>query len=288
MEKLELYDHGQTPDRLSMQQGKELKGRLGEIWHESDNYPRYEGGAGASAREIKTALFNAAQDPERTCLTPLSVLAELRALCKDKSVYEYLQQEVVDGYHDHEAFVKQVEEAWLDLVDEEVRDSLGLVSEAQYLDMFERYVQHVMHWVKGEKLKNKVTGDYEKPSESLMTEMETVVMQKDQDRGEFRRGLISSIGAFKLDHPDDAVSYPKAFPDLFRRIRDHYFDERKKTLRKSAEKVLAWLSGDRKELGPKDLAQIDQALDALRKRYGYCDACAKDAIAFLVQRRYSS
>ncbi|HEY3451185.1 MAG TPA: serine protein kinase PrkA [Myxococcales bacterium] len=287
LEKLELYDHGETPDRLSMQQGNELKNHVGELWHESDNYPRYEGGAGASAREIKTVLFNAAQDPERACLTPLAVLAELKALCKDKSVYEYLQQEVVDGYHDHEEFVKLVEVAWLDLIDEEIRDSMGLVSEAQYLDMFERYVQHVSHWVKGEKLKNRVTGDNERPSEPIMTEMEAIVMPQDQDRGEFRRGLISSVGAFKLDHPNDAVSYPKAFPDLFRRIRDRYFDERKKTLRKNAENTLAWLNGDRKALNAKDVAQVESALDAMRERYGYCDACAKDTIAFLVKRRYA-
>ncbi|MGC4115377.1 MAG: serine protein kinase PrkA [Myxococcales bacterium] len=287
LEKLELYDHGETPDRLSMQQSKELKNHLGEIWHESDNYPRYEGGAGASAREIKTVLFNAAQDPERACLTPLAVLAELRSLCKDKSVYEYLQQEVVDGYHDHEEFVKLAESAWLDVIDDEIRDSMGLVSEAQYLEMFERYVQHVSHWVKGEKLKNKVTGDYERPSEPVMTELEAIVMPQDQDRGEFRRGLIGSIGAFKLDHPNDAMNYPKAFPELFRRIRDRYFDERKKTLRKYSENVLAWLAGDRKELNAKDVAQVESTLEAMRKRYGYCDACAKDTIAFLVKRRYA-
>jgi predicted Ser/Thr protein kinase len=232
-------------------------------------------------------LFNAAQDPERACLTPLAVLAELRSLCKDKSVYEYLQQEVVDGYHDHEEFVKLVESAWLDVIDEEIRDSMGLVSEAQYLEMFERYVLHVSHWVKGEKLQNRITGEYERPSEPIMTELEAIVMPQDQDRGEFRRGLISAIGAFKLDHPNDAVSYPKAFPELFRRIRDRYFDERKKTLRKGAENVLAWLAGDRKELSPKDVAQVEAALKTMRERYGYCEACAKDAIAFLVKRRYA-
>lgn len=288
LEKLELYDHAQTPDQLSMQQGRELKSHVAEIWHESDNYPRYEGGAGASARELKTVLFNAAQDPERACLTPLAVLAELRALCKDKSVYEYLQQEVVDGYHDHEEFVKLVESAWLEVIDEEIRDSMGLVSEAQYLEMFERYVLHVSHWVKGEKLQNKVTGEYEKPSEPVMTEMEAIVMPQDQDRGEFRRGLISSIGAFKLDHPDDAVSYPKAFPELFRRIRDRYFDDRKKQLRKYAENVLAWLAEDRKGLSDKDVAQVGGTLKTMRERYRYCDACAKDTIAFLVKRRYST
>lgn len=287
VEKLKLYDHGETPDRLSMQQGRELQSHVGEVWHESDTYPRYEGGAGASAREIKTALFNAAQDPESKCLTPLAVLAELKALCKDKSVYEYLQQEVVDGFHDHEEFVKLVEVEYLDLIDEEIRDSMGLVSEAQYKEMFERYVIHVSTWVKGEKLKNRVTGDYEKPNEHLMTEMEAVVMQKDQDRGEFRRGLITNIGAFKLDHPEGEMDYARAFPELFRRVRDHYFDERKKMLRRNAEKLLKLMADDRKDLSPKDISQAEEALKAMRDRFGYCDACARDAVVFLMKKRYA-
>ncbi len=74
VEKLKLYDSGETPDRLSLQEAKELKNHLADLYNESDTYPRYEGGSGASAREIKTALFNAAQNAEARCLTPLTVL----------------------------------------------------------------------------------------------------------------------------------------------------------------------------------------------------------------------
>src|SRR5439155_13365733 len=114
-------------------------------------------------------------------LHPLAVLKELASLCKDKSVYEFLQQEVVDGYHDHEEFVTLVESEWLDVVDQEVRDSMGLVSEKQYQELFERYVQTVSHWVKGKKVANKVTGQAEKPDEGRMAELEGFVMRKVED-----------------------------------------------------------------------------------------------------------
>ena len=81
---------------------------------------------------MKTAIVNAAQNPEYTCLTPQAVLEELEALSQDKSVYEFLQQEVVDGYHDHEEFVRVAEGEYLDVLDEEVREAMGLVSEKQY------------------------------------------------------------------------------------------------------------------------------------------------------------
>ncbi len=287
VEKLHLYEEGHPPDRLSQAQAKELKKALGDIYGESDAYPNYEGRSGASAREIKTALFNAAQNPNYKCLSALAVLEELEGLCKDKSVYEFLQQEVVDGYHEHEDFVKAAEREYLDVVDDEIRDSMGLVSEGQYRELVERYVQHVSHWVKGEKMRNRVTGDMERPDEARMGELEGIVMPKGEDASEFRRAVISQIGAHKVDHPDLALDYPRIFPDLFRRLRDHFFEERKRVVQKNAENVLRYLSEERAALSSKEQTQVESTLKVLTTKYGYCENCAKDTLLFLRRKRYA-
>lgn len=287
LEKLRLYDTGEAPDRLSLAQAKVLKKHAPDLYRESEVYPNYEGRSGASAREIKTALFNAAQAEGARCLTPLAVLAELEALCKDKSVHEFLQQEVVDGFHDHEEFVRVAEAEYLDVIDEEIRDSMGFVSESQYRELFVRYATIVSHWVKGEKVKNSITGEYEPPDEQRMAEIEKIVMPPGDDRRNFRRGLISAIGAFRLDHPDAAeIDYGAIFPDLFRRLRDHYFEERKRQLRRSREDVLRYLSDERGSLDEKARARVEGSLRTLRERYGYCEHCAQDAVLFLLRRRY--
>jgi predicted Ser/Thr protein kinase len=289
LEKLRLYDAGAAPDRLSLAEAKVLHAHAADLYRESDVYPNYEGRSGASAREIKTALFNAAQDPRARCLTPLVVLEELAAICRDKSVHDFLSQEVVDGYHDHEQFVRVVEAEYLDTIDDEIRDAMGLVSEAQYRDLFERYVTLVSHWVKGERLRNPVTGEYELPDEHRMVDIEKLVMPQGEDRKEFRRGLISAVGAFRLDHPDAAtIEYPAIFPDLFRRLRDHFFEERKRQLRRSREDVLRYLSDERGALDDKARLRVEDTLRNLRERYGYCEACAQDAVLFLLKRRYDA
>ncbi len=287
LEKLRLYDTGEAPDRLSLAQAKVLKKHAPDLYRESEVYPNYEGRSGASAREIKTALFNAGQAAGARCLTPLAVLEELEALCKDKSVHDFLQQEVVDGYHDHEEFVRVAEAEYLDLIDEEIRDSMGFVSESQYRELFVRYVTLVSHWVKGEKVRNPVTGEYEAPDEQRMAELEKIVMPPGEDRKNFRRGLISAVGAFRLDHPDGVeIDYAAIFPDLFRRLRDHYFEERKRQLRRSREDVLRYLSDERGSLDEKARARVEGTLRTLRERYGYCELCAQDAVLFLMRRRY--
>jgi predicted Ser/Thr protein kinase len=287
LEKLRLYDRGEAPDRLSLGQGKALRKHASDLYRESDVYPNYEGRSGASAREIKTALFNAAQRGGSRCLTPLAVLEELQAICRDRSVHDFLSQEVVDGYHDHEEFVRVAEADYLDAIDEEIRDSMGLVSEAQYRDLFQRYVTLVSHWVKGERLRNPLTGESEAPDEHRMGDLEKIVMPAGDDRREFRRSLISAVGAFRLDHPDAAeIDYVAIFPDLFRRLRDHYYEERKRQLRRSREDVLRYLSDERGTLDEKARRRVEDTLRNLRERYGYCEGCAQDAVLFLLRRRY--
>ena len=286
LEKARLYDEGRAPDRLSSQQARELKKQLQEFWRESDSYPNYEGRTGASARELKTAIGNAAQNPAYKCLTPQAVLEELEALTRDKSVYEFLQQEVVDGYHDHEEFVRVAEGEYLDLLDEEVRQAMGLVSEKQYRTMFERYVLHVLAWTRGERLRNPHTGEMERPDEEMMAQTESIVMAGSEDRREFRRGLIAAVGAHRLEHPEGEIDYSQIFPDLFRRLRDHFFDERKRTLRKNAERVLRYLGDERGQLAAREQSQVQETLRGLEK-YGYCENCAKDGIVLLLAKRYT-
>jgi predicted Ser/Thr protein kinase len=145
----------------------------------------------------------------------------------------------------------------------------------------------VSHWVKGERLRNPVTGEYEAPDEHRMTEIEKLVMPQGEDRKEFRRGLISAVGAFRLDHPEaTSIDYPGIFPDLFRRLRDHFFEERKRQLRRSREDVLRYLSDERGTLDEKACRRVEDTLRNLRDRYGYCEACAQDAVLFLLRRRY--
>jgi RNA polymerase-binding transcription factor DksA len=51
--------------------------------------------------------------------------------------------------------------------------------------------------------------------------------------------------------------------------------------------VLKALSDERGGLSSRELEQVSQTLAAMRERYGYCEVCAKEAILFLVRKRYA-
>src|SRR5262249_33878453 len=92
IEKAEVYARGVAPDSLSGEQTKELLASVEKIWTESDAYPNYEGRTGASPREIKVLILNAAQNPRYRCVSPLGVFDEMEELVKNVTVYEFLKQ----------------------------------------------------------------------------------------------------------------------------------------------------------------------------------------------------
>jgi serine protein kinase len=290
LDKALLYAGESPADGFSVEQQKDLSAGLERMARESDSYPNYEGRMGASPREMKLLLMNAAQSPKWRCLSPFAVLEELEDLVKGVSLYEFLKQEpLAGGYHENRKFIFQVRDRLIDIIDDEVRTSMGLVEERRYIDQFERYVSHASHWIKREKVRNPVTGKNEDPDEELMSEVERMleISSGDGKREEFRREVISKIGAWSIDNPRRKPDYELIFPRPIANLREAFFGERKKQIRKNNEDLLVYLVDGPAKM-PTDVAEASQrTIDTLKSRFNYCDHCAKDAILALVRKRYS-
>lgn len=287
LEKLHLYDTGEIPERLTTREAKELRHLIPDLYRESLAYPNYEGRFGASAREIRTVLLNAAHHPEYTCLSPLAVLEEIERLLENKSVYEFLKQEVVGRYHDHEAFLRQTRDIYTDWIDDEVRDSMGLASEESYADLFNRYVQHISHWVKHERIADAVSGRLLDPDEKFMGEIEGVLMGEGERPEDFRKSVIGAIGARALDNPDEMPEYASLFRGYVNRLRDDFFTKRRKVVRRIIRNFLKFTPQERSSLEAKDARQAEEMLKRLIERYHYNEESARDAVAYLVKTRYA-
>lgn len=163
---------------------------------------------------------------------------------------------------------------------------MGLVSEKQYHELFARYVMNVSYASKGEKLLNPVTGRLEEPDRRFMEEMEAT-FKIGKSPGEFRSDLISSVGAWYLDHPGQPPDYERLFPKLFHLLREEYYTKQRAVVQKAKEELLRWIAGEGSSLAEKERQRSEQTLTTLRERYGYCNECAKEAILFLLRERYS-
>ncbi|MGK5083381.1 serine protein kinase PrkA [Bdellovibrionota bacterium FG-1] len=288
IEKVRLYDSGEVPSTLSLEERKILRANLRKIREEYINIPYYEGRMGASAREIKSILFDAAQNPEFQCLSPLAALRELEEFVKRVSEYEFLKQEIKDGFHDAQEFINTTRVEYLNRVDREVRDSIGLYDSAQWEEFVKRYVQQISLVLKKEKQKNPMTGEMEDPDFSLIEEFETIVdaPQDSGDKENFRQNVISQIGVWSLDHRGEPVVYAHVFKDFWNKLEEHYFESQKLLLTKMHDALLVYDKGEAAPTTSEGGKLAQTTIANMVARQGYCDKCAKEVILFLMRSRY--
>lgn len=296
LEKMDLYSQGIPPERLDADAKKLLVANIAALFHETDAAVVFEGSTGVSPREIRTVLLDAAQSSDHGCLSPFAVLGELDELCKRVSEYDWLREKPQSGhYHDTRAFRDAVRVRLLDSLEDELRVASGLVDEARYGDLFERYIANVSVWVKHEKIRNPITGDHEAPDERMMREVEGLLGIKAKN-DDYRRSLISQIAAWAIDHPGQKIVNQVVFPEQLRKLRDTVFNERRKVLGAIVRDMVGLLrqrtSDERDSSG--DVASLREeqrrvALAAVDRLHGmgYCDRCALDAASAVLRARYA-
>lgn len=286
IEKADLYAIGRVPERLTLEERKVLHSGIGEIFEESRDRTLYEGISGASPREMQTVLLDASQHPRYACLSPLAVLEEIHELCSRATQFAWLREDVeTGGYHDHALFRELLAERLLDVWSEEVRDASGLVDESQYSGLFERYIEHVSAWSKSERLRNRLTGAYEEPDAVMMKEVESLVGWTGEP-DEFRRGLLSRMAAWALDNPSERARIEVVFAEQIRKLRDAVFAARRKPLAEICRDIVRMVREQDGALTDDRKRELREVLDAMAKRFGYCDQCACDAAAMLVRQRF--
>ncbi len=287
LDKLRIYDTEEMPERFTNEERKLLRANLSKLQEELSAVPFYEGRSGASARELKAILIDAAQNSEFKTLSPLAVASELRKFVKRVTEYEFLRQDPVDGYHHHEAFIEAMLNEYSTLVDREVRDCLGLYDTKQWMDFMKKYITHLSSLLKKEKMKNPITGGYEEPDQTLLNEFENIVAapQESAARDQFRQNLIQQIGAWSLDHPKETMDYFRVFPELKQRIEKHFYESQKSLLQKMTT-ALKHFGTDYEDPNSEGSKLAQQTIENMKKKFGYSTDGAKEVIGFLMSRKY--
>ena len=120
------------------------------------------------------------------------------------------------------------------------------------------------------------------PDGDLMGQVERVLLAKSETPEDFRRSLISRVGAFRLENPDTPVDYPVLFNSYLRRLREAYYQSQQKTVERIMTSVLKELDGDIEGLESKE-RELAQTLRTNLHERGYSDASAKQTVAYLLK-----
>jgi len=120
----------------------------------------------------------------------------------------------------------------------------------------------------------------------MMNEVERI-LEVSSRREEFRREVIARIGAWSIDHPRQKPDYEAIFPRPIAELREAFFGERKKQVRKINEDLLVLLTDGPARMLPDAVTAASSTLSVMKSRFAYCDNCAKDAVLALIRKRYA-
>jgi predicted Ser/Thr protein kinase len=304
LEKARAYNSGVIPERFTEEERREFKLHLPELEKEHQTQAFYEGLIGPSARELRILLQNAALKNENQCLGPLAVIRELKTHILKHSDYEYLRIEAVTGYHDYALLVDLTNQEWMRWVDQEVRNVLGMGQLPELRQILENYIQKVMKLIRGEKIKNRITGKSEDPHLGDIEATEKMLGVQGPVE-EFRQIILGRLGAWSLENKKNVggdltqslgvgassgLPFEEIFPDLVLKIRQSLKAEEDQKLAKMADifasQDVEALSGrrdpDDQSLNLGEKLAI-QAFRGLQKEMGYGPKGALEAIGELMR-----
>lgn len=289
LEKSLLYAFNETPDTFDSESRQLLKMASDEVHNEFDNDSMYEGKFGISPREVKQIIYELAYSHK--AVTFVEVLEHLSSLNERKSEYDFLNISPQGDYHNTKKFIELIETHCLNILDTEVRESLGLVDDRSYEDYIAKYILSINALIKGEKVKNNVTGKFENPDAFFIKEFESNVhINEMPDR--FRSNLIARLGAYALDHRGQPIVYSDVFEDLVHLLQESFRKEQKKLIDKIAKNLVLYLSEEREKVNhniSKEVRElIGKVTGQMRDKYGYSENGAISSLQYLIKMRYDT
>jgi predicted Ser/Thr protein kinase len=289
LEKCFLYSDKETPNSFDSESRQILKMGVDDVQDEYDNDSMYEGKFGISPREVKQIIYDLAYSHRH--ITCVEILDYLKNLIDKKSEYDFLNITPQGEYHNTKKFIELIETWGLDTLDVEVRESLGLVDERSYEDYISKYILSINALIKGEKVKNLVTGKFEVPDAFFIKEFESNVHMNEVPE-KFRSNLIARLGAYALDNRGKPIVYSEVFVDLVHLLQESFRKEQKKIIDKVSKNLVLYLAEMRENINhniSKDIKDIiTNIISSLQKKYHYSENGAVSSLQYLLKMRYDS
>jgi predicted Ser/Thr protein kinase len=289
LEKALLFSEGKVPERMTSEERQILTSGVDEILEEYDHESLYEGKFGISPRVNKQVIYEIGANNDN--VTFVEVIEYLSKFIDRKNEFDFLNIPPQGEYNNPIRFTESLKSWALDAFDEQVRNCLGLVDDRSYEDYMERYIQNVNALIKGEKIKNPVTGKFEDSDDYFIKEFEKNINLK-ESADTYRSHVISTLGAHYLDNPGAKIVYSEVFPELIKKLKASFREEQKKLIVKVAQNFMFFVQerngeGDKKAAMTEDNRQlINDILGHLRENYGYSEQGALNQLQYLIKEKY--
>lgn len=290
MEKILFISYDELPERLNSEEKQIIRANRDLILGEYDNEDLYEGRFGISPREIKQMIYEIGVTNKN--ISFVEVMDYLSRFIQRKNEFEFLNISPQGNYHNPHYFIKSIKDYLLDKYDAELRISLGLVDDRSYEEYIAKYIMHVSALLKGEKIKNNITGKFEQSDMFFVSEFESNINLK-EDPDKFRSHTISKLGAYALDNPGREINYTDVFPGVVKRLKESFREEQKKKITEISRSLVFYISEiNQKQSTPGDQLnkeakeEIERVIKNLQSKFNYSKVGAINLFRYLIKERY--
>ena len=289
IEKAIFLATGKMPDKLDSESKQILEAGRADLEQEFEFENLYEGKFGISPRDMKNILYKISS--RHKTVTYLEIVEYLQRLITKKNDYDFLNMTPQADYHHPARFIALIKDYCLDAFDRELRDCLGMVDDRSYEDYIQKYIENVMAQIKGEKVKNSITGKYEAHDDYFIKEFESNINLKEKPDG-FRSHLLSKLGAYSLDNPGRDIIYTEVFPELTEKLQESFRNEQKKVIQVISRNLVFFESEIKQEetnntpLSKENRELIEGVLNNLQEKYSYSLNGAVTVLKQNIKERY--
>jgi len=246
----------------------------------------YEGRSGASFRDMENIIINAVY--KKNYLSPLSLFNSIEDIIKHSSIYEFLRLHrgndgdtaYEKGHIEPKILLKDVKLHYYEQVKKDIRQAAGLVAEAEYTKLFERYMQHVKAWTREEKIQNTQTGAWESADERLMTRLEVKLGIKTDNAKDHRKDMFNKIASWAIKNDiSKGIPYDKLFADFLDALRKNSDNEQKAQIQDLEKYMLLHNTDDWKLVPEEKQEEVNTAIQNMLS-LGYTEASLKEAVGW--------
>lgn len=253
IEKLKLYD------------GKTLPKYTQEVVRELREEAKREALEGISPRYIQDKLSNILVSEEAPkCANFFHLLKEMEeGLGHHALITQETQKENYKKLH------SLAKEELDEILKQEVQTAM-IADPSALQRLCANYIDNVKAFVQGEKVRNKLTGEWENPDEKLMHSVEEKIDIPESQKQDFRREVMNHIAALSLDGKKFEWDSNER---LRKALEKKLFEERKDTY-----KITSAVSTVMDE---ETQNKVDEIKSRMISDFGYCEDCARVAIEYV-------
>jgi serine protein kinase len=251
VKKMRLYD-GQEVEGFRQKDIKLIKAQT-----------EREGMDGISPRFVINRISSSLIRPNTVCINPIDVL---RAIKEGFDSYGTFKREDRERY-DH--LIADARREYDEIARNDVQKAFFVSFEQEALTLLDNYLDHVEAYLDSKKLIDPVTEEERDPDEKLMRSIEDKVKVPESGKDAFRNEIFRKVAmAQRRGEHFDYTTHEK----LKEAIEKQLFEERRDTIK---------LTVSTRNPDPDQLRKINEVVDTLVRKEGYCAECANELLRYV-------